>query len=164
MWEATKQYIRTLISRGLSHHTITAYKKDILQLYEFLKKYSEDEKVDLNGITRLYLRDFLRELSLKGRNNRTLARKATTIKNFFQYCEKNKLVIKNPAVNLQIPKFDKTLPQYFSEKEMEALLNIPELSTKFGVRNKAILELIYSCGMRISEIADCRINQIDLNT
>jgi site-specific recombinase XerD len=67
-------------------------------------------------------------------------------------------------VNLQIPKFDKTLPKYFSEKEMEALLNIPELSTKFGVRNKAILELIYSCGMRISEIADCRMNQIDLNT
>ncbi|MCK4655051.1 MAG: tyrosine recombinase [Candidatus Cloacimonetes bacterium] len=164
MQEAIKQYIRTLISRGLSHNTITAYRKDILQLNEFLKKYFKNEEVDLNGITRLYLRDFLRELSLKGRNNRTLARKATTMKNFFQYCEKNKFVIKNPAVNLQIPKFDKTLPKYFSEKEMEALLNIPELSTKFGVRNKAILELIYSCGMRISEIADCRMNQIDLNT
>ncbi|MCK4312969.1 MAG: tyrosine recombinase [Candidatus Cloacimonetes bacterium] len=164
MQEAIKQYIRTLISRGLSQHTITAYRKDILQLNEFLKKYFEDEKVDLNGITRLYLRDFLRELSLKGRSNRTLARKATTVKNFFQYCEKNKLVIKNPAVNLQIPKFDKTLPKYFTEKEMEALLNIPELSTKFGVRNKAILELIYSCGMRISEVAGCKMAQIDLNT
>ena len=164
MQEAIKQYIHTLISRGLSQHTITAYRKDILQLYEFLKKYFENEEVDLNGITRLYLRDFLRELSLKGRNNRTLARKATTMKNFFQYCEKNKLLMKNPAVNLQIPKFDKTLPKYFSEKEMEALLNIPELSTKFGVRNKAILELIYSCGMRISEVANCKMNQIDLDT
>ena len=163
MQKAIDEFVRTLISRGLSEHTITAYKKDLLQLQEFLTKYFEDENVKVEKITRLFLRDFLRHLSMNGRNNRTLARKATTIKNFFQFCEKNNYVTKNPASNLHIPKFEKNLPKCFSEKEMEELLNIPDLSSKFGIRNRAILELIYSSGLRISEIAGCKIGQIDLN-
>ena len=163
MLEAIKQFVQTLISQGLSKHTIKAYESDLLQLNEFLIKYFENEKIDINGITRLYLRDYLRDLSIKGRNNRTLARKATTIKNFLHFCERQKLIEKNPAVNLQIPRFEKKLPKFFTEKEMEDLLNIPDLSSKFGVRNKAILEMIYSCGMRISEVASCRLNQFDLS-
>ncbi len=163
MQKAIDEFVRTLISRGLSEHTITAYKKDLLQLQEFLTKYFEDGSVKVDQITRLFLRDFLRHLSMNDRNNRTLARKATTMKNFFQFCEKNEYLTKNPASNLHIPKFEKKLPKYFSEKEMEELLNIPDLSSKFGIRNRAILELIYSSGLRISEIADCKMGQIDLN-
>ncbi len=162
MLEAIDKFIRTLLSRGLSKHTIKAYKSDLLQLDEFLEKYFEDGKVDLNEITRLFLRDYMRDLSIKGRNNRTLARKATTIKSFFHFCERNEFIEKNPAENLQIPRFEKKLPRFFTEKEMEDLLKIPDLSSKFGVRNKAILELIYSCGMRISEVAHCKINKVDL--
>lgn len=163
MQKAIDEFVRTLISRGLSEHTITAYKKDLLQLQEFLSKYFEDGSVKVDQITHLFLRDFLRHLSMNDRNNRTLARKATTMKNFFQFCEKNEYLSKDPASNLHIPKFEKKLPKYFSEKEMEELLNIPDLSSKFGIRNRAILELIYSSGLRISEIADCKMGQIDLN-
>ncbi len=163
MQKAIDEFVRILISRGLSEHTITAYKKDLLQLEDFLTKYFEDGSVKLDQITRLFLRDFLRHLSMNDRNNRTLARKATTMKNFFQFCEKNEYLKKNPAAKLHIPKFEKKLPKYFSEKEMEELLNIPDLSSKFGIRNRAILELIYSSGLRISEIADCKMGQIDLN-
>ena len=163
MQKAIDEFVRTLISRGLSEHTITAYKKDLLQLQDFLKKYFEDGNVKVNQVTRLFLRDFLRHLSENDRNNRTLARKATTMKNFFQFCEKNNYLTKNPASNLHIPKFEKKLPKCFSEKEMEELLNIPDLSSKFGIRNRAILELIYSSGLRISEIADCKVGQIDLS-
>lgn len=162
MQKAIDEFVRTLISRGLSEHTITAYNKDLLQLQEFLVKYFEDEDVKVDQVTRLFLRDFLRHLSKNDRNNRTLARKATTMKNFFQFCEKNKYLSKNPASKLHIPKFEKNLPKCFSEKEMEELLNIPDLSSKFGIRNRAILELIYSSGLRISEIAGCKIGQIDL--
>jgi tyrosine recombinase XerC len=163
MKEAIKLFIRTQMSRGLSQHTIKAYESDLQQLHNFLIKYFEDENVDVNAITRLYLRDFLRSLSLKGVGNRSLARKSTTIKNFFQFCEKNRLIKSNPALNLKIPKFEKKLPKHFTENEMEDLLNIPDLTTKFGIRNKAILEIIYSCGMRISEVANCTIQQIDIN-
>jgi tyrosine recombinase XerC len=162
MQKAIEDFVRTLISRGLSKLTITAYKSDLLQLEEFLLRYFEDEKIDVNQVTRLYLRDFLRYLSVNDRNNRTLARKATTLKSFFQFCEKNRYCSKNPASKLHIPKFEKKLPKCFSEKEMEDLLNIPDLSSKFGIRNRAILELIYSSGLRISEIANCKIGQIDL--
>lgn len=163
MQKAINEFVRTLISRGLSEHTITAYKNDLLQLEDFLTKYFEDGSVKLDQITRLFLRDFLRHLSMNDRNNRTLARKSTTMKIFFQFCEKNEYLKKNPAANFHIPKFEKKLPKYFSEKEMEELLNIPDLSSKFGIRNRAILELIYSSGLRISEIADCKMGQIDLN-
>jgi len=157
------QYIRTQISRGLSEHTIKAYESDLNQLEEFLKKYFENEEIKVEQISRLFLRDFMRHLSVNSRSNRTLARKATTIKNFFQFCERNKIIYTNPAANLKIPKFEKHLPKYFTEIEIEALLNIPDLTSKFGIRNKAILELIYSSGMRISEIANCTLQQIDLN-
>jgi len=163
MQKAIEEFVKTLISRGLSEHTITAYKKDLLQLQEFITKYFEDGCVRLDQITHLFLRDFLRHLSENNRNNRTLARKATTMKNFFQFCEKNEYLTKNPASNLHIPKFEKKLPKCFSEKEMDELLNIPDLTNKFGIRNRAILELIYSSGLRISEIANCKTGQIDLN-
>ncbi|MBT6994243.1 MAG: tyrosine-type recombinase/integrase, partial [Candidatus Cloacimonetes bacterium] len=115
-------------------------------------------------ISRLFLRDFLRHLSLNGRHNRTLARKVTTLKSYFQFCTKNNFINENPAEKLKIPKFEKKLPKYFSEKEMEELFVIPDLTTKFGVRNRAILEIIYSCGMRISEVANCKISWINLSS
>ncbi|MDO9577438.1 MAG: tyrosine recombinase [Candidatus Cloacimonadales bacterium] len=155
------QFIKTQQSRGLSVHTLTAYKRDLDQLHNFLKKYFE-KAVDLKEISRLYLRDYLRDLSENGRSNRTLARKATTMKNFFRYCEKNNLVSQNPAANLKIPKFEKKLPKHFTEPEIEDLLSIPDLNSKFGIRNRAILELIYSSGLRISEVSNCKIQQIDL--
>jgi len=162
MLQAIDSFIKSLLARSLSPNTINSYKKDLLQLHEHLSRYFENETVELNKISRLYLRDYLRDLSLKGRTNRTLARKATTIRNFFKFCESFELISKNPAANLQIPKFEKRLPKHFTENEIEELLNIPDLSSKFGIRNKAILELIYSCGLRISEVASVNTTQLDL--
>ncbi len=162
MQKSITQFEKYITSKGLSLNTRTAYKKDLLQLREFLTKYFETAEIDIKSISKLYLRDYLRELSFKGRTNRTLARKATTIKNFFKFCEQENLISKNPAANLQIPKFEKKLPKHFTEKEMEDLLSIPDLSSKFGIRNKAILELIYSSGLRISEVAICRLQDLDL--
>ncbi|MFO7896709.1 MAG: tyrosine recombinase XerC [Candidatus Cloacimonadales bacterium] len=160
MQAAIDQFIRFQKSKGLSAHTILAYEKDLQQLADFLQKYFENE-IELAEIQRLYLRDFMRYLSNSGRKNRTLARKATVFRNFFQYCMDNNLLAANPALNLKIPKYEKKLPQYFTAAEMEDLLEIPDLSSKFGLRNRAILELIYSCGMRISEVSACQIKQID---
>jgi integrase/recombinase XerD len=162
MQEAIDKYIKTLISRGLSKHTINSYEKDLLQFKEHLRKYFENNIILLEGISRLFIRDFLRDLSMKGRSNRTLARKATSIRNFFKFCETFDLISNNPAINLQIPKFEKKLPKHFTENEIEELLNIPDLSSKFGIRNKAVLEIIYSSGLRISEVASVSITQLDL--
>lgn len=161
MQNAITNYLRTLISRGLSQHTIKAYKSDLQQLQDFLTKYFP-QMIALDKITKLYLRDYLRDLSMNGVSNRSLARKTTTMKNFFHYCEINSLITKNPAASLKIPKFEKKLPNFFTEAEMVELINIPDLSTKFGKRNRAILEMIYSCGLRISEISSLKYDQIDM--
>jgi len=162
MHEAIEKYVKSLISKGLSQNTINSYRKDLQQFREFLVKYFEQGDVFVEGISRLYIRDYLRDLSFRGRTNRTLARKATTIRNFFKFCEVYELIKKNPALNLKIPKFEKKLPKHFTENEIEELLNIPDLSSKFGIRNKAVLEIIYSSGLRISEVVSVRITQIDL--
>ncbi len=160
--EARQQYLRNLKARALSAHTITAYRKDIEQFEEFLSRFFESEGIALKEITRLMVRDFLRSLSENERSNRTLARKVTTIRAFFKYCVSSELVAENPVAGMPTPKFGKKLPKYFTEEEIRKLLELPDLTTKFGIRNRAILELLYSCGMRISEIANARIGQLDL--
>ncbi len=160
MKELIAQFIQFEKSKGLSNHSIIAYRKDLEQLNEFLEKYFSNGII-LSEIKRLYLRDFLRELSNQGRKNVTLARKVIVIRNFFEYCQNQKIIQSNPAVNLKIPKYEKKLPKFFTEKEMESLLRIPDLKSKFGVRDRAILELIYSSGLRISEVANCKISQLD---
>jgi tyrosine recombinase XerC len=162
MKDAIIAFLRLLNSRGLSKHTIRAYQTDLYQLENFLQKYFPDGIVKIDQIERLFLRDFLRLKSEEGNSNRSLARKATSIKEFFIYCQKNEFLSTNPAAQLKIPKFEKKLPKFFSKEEMDTLLEIPDTTTKFGIRNKAILELIYSSGLRISEVASTRMTQLNL--
>ena len=162
MQKLIKTYIQHCKSRGLSEHTIKAYKSDLLQLETFLKKYFEDSTINVEKIDRLYLRDYLRSLSSHDRKNRSLARKAVVIKNFFAFCQSQNLITTNVAASLKIPKFEQKLPKYFTIDEMTKLLTIPDVKSIFGLRNKAIMELIYSCGMRISEVASCKMSQLDL--
>ncbi len=157
------QFVVSLKSRNLSKHTIKAYSKDLEQLQFFLQRYFQDGKVTLSEVTRQFLRDYLREMNRQGCGNRSLARKVTTVKIFFRFCVLHDFLEQDPAENLKIPKFEKKLPKFFSEKEMEELLHIPDLTSKFGIRNRAMLELIYSSGLRISEVANLTLSQLDLN-
>lgn len=164
MFTAIENFIRTKLSAGMSDCTIRAYRGDLEQLHEFLIRYFENGTVHLESINKLYLRDFLRHLHSQGRSNRTLARKTTTMKTFFRWCRQNGLITRDPADTLHIPKFEKKLPHAFSSDEMKDLLSIPDLTSKFGIRNRAILELMYSCGLRISEVASATLMQLDMET
>jgi tyrosine recombinase XerC len=164
MRQAIENFLRTKLSAGMSDCTVRAYRGDLEQLQEFLHRYFEDGHVQLEQINKLYLRDFLRHLHSQGRSNRTLARKTTTMKTFFCWCRQNGLIAKDPAETLHSPRFEKKLPHAFSEEEMQELLSIPDLTSKFGIRNRAILELMYSCGLRISEVAWAVMTQLDLTT
>lgn len=161
MQQAISRYIQYLRSRGSSEHTIDAYQRDLKQFSVFMVKYYPDGRIDLGEIKRLFLRDFLRWLSNEGRSNRTLARKATTLKNFFAFCLRQKLIDEDPSQHLKIPRYEKKLPRHFTEKEMTKLLEIPDQTSKFGIRNKAMLEVMYSCGLRISEVASLKTKDID---
>ncbi|MDY6914885.1 MAG: tyrosine recombinase XerC [Candidatus Cloacimonadota bacterium] len=163
MEKAIIEYNKYLKSRGLSENSIRSYLQDLRQLQKFLKKYFSDGAIKLDEVEKLYLRDFLRYLHQNKCKNRTLARKTSSIKNFFSYCHRFELITSNPAITLEIPKFERKLPKHFSEEEMEELLSIPDLSTKFGIRDRAILEIIYSSGLRISEVCSIKLSNIQGN-
>ncbi len=160
--EATSLFMRHMKAGGLSQHTISAYGKDLEQLDEFLTHFFEDGVPVLTAIDRHMVRDFLRHMSENERSNRTLARKTTTIRSFFKFCIANSYINDNPTAGMPTPKFGKKLPKFFSEEQIRKLLELPDLTSKFGIRNRAILELLYSCGMRISEIGEATISQVDL--
>ena len=162
MQNLINKFLNQQKSKGLSKNTITAYRKDLEQLADFLKKYFADSIVKIEEVKRLFLRDFLRNLKMRDRTNRTLARKTSTIKEFFAFCENEIKLVSNPAANLKSPKFKKKLAKFFSQEEMDKLLELPDLNTKFGIRNRAILELIYSSGLRISEVSALNNTQIDI--
>ncbi len=155
----------------MSKHTIRAYQSDLFQFAEYCKRFfsegsalgGKDEKIVVADITKTMFRDFLQFLSEKGDSNRTLARKVISIKGFFKYLYTEKIIPKNPTIDLKNPKFEKNTATFLTEDEMEFVLNIPDSDNILGIRNKAILELLYSSGIRISELAGLKIANVNLN-
>lgn len=158
-----ERYSKYLKTRGLSKHTLRNYCTDVRQMMEFVQRYFKNGQIILNEIKKIHIRDFLREKSINGNSNRTLARKVNSIKSFFDFCVNDGAIQTNPCLNLKNPKFSKKMPKYFSKNEIDKLMEIPDLSSKFGVRNKAMMEIIYSSGLRISEVANCCVSDIDLD-
>ena len=151
-----------LALEGKSPRTITAYKLDLEQFHTFLQRYFENGEVDIKGITVLNIRDFLRFLNEKPDCNRSLARKSAALNAFFRYCKRNGIIQNNPMEKIKRPKYEVPLPKCFTEEEVQTLLSIPDTDSPFGIRNKAILETLYSSGLRISELAGIRLQDIDL--
>lgn len=156
------KYQNELRATGASRHTIKAYISDLNQFFDFIERFFDGGKIEPANVNRLMVRDYLRELSQNKRCNKTLSRKMTAINNFFIFAVRQKLVKSNPLTGMSMPKTESYVPTYFTEKEMITLLQIPDLQSKFGIRNRAIMELMYSSGLRISEIAGCRLKDIDL--
>ncbi|MCD6101545.1 MAG: tyrosine recombinase XerC, partial [Candidatus Cloacimonetes bacterium] len=162
MNDLIKKYIDFLSSKNMSKHTIRAYQSDLFQFAEYCKRFFKDEKIVVADITKTMFRDFLQFLSEKGDSNRTLARKVISIKGFFKYLYTEKIIPKNPTIDIKNPKFEKNTATFLTEKEMEFVLNIPDQENILGIRNKAILELLYSSGIRISELAGLKIANVNL--
>ncbi len=162
MEKIVEQYLQHLRLEGKSEHTILAYKLDLEQFVLYLQRFFENESIVVEYISPLQIRDFMRHLHDKPDCNRSLARKMAALQSFFKYCKLQDLIPKSPMDKLKRPKYEKKLPKFFSEDEINLLLNIPDLDSAVGVRNKAILELIYSSGLRIGEVVAIRIYDIDL--
>ncbi len=151
-----------LALEGKSEKTISAYKLDLEQFYTYIQRYFENGIVTLREITVLNIRDFLRYLNEKPDCNRSLARKSAALNSFFKFCKRSRLIINNPMDKIKRPKYEVPLPKCFTEEEVRTLLSIPDTSNRFGIRNKAILETLYSSGLRLSELAGIRLQDIDL--
>lgn len=159
--EIIDEYLKNLKALGKSINTSEAYQRDLYQFLDFLyERY--DNKIPIQEIDRHIIRDFMGYLYEKlGNSNRSISRKLTALKEMFKYAVLHKYINANPTLTMKKPKYEKKTPQFFSEKDMDLLLSLPDLSSKFGVRNLAILELFYSSGLRISEMIILTLTSID---
>jgi len=162
MTELIDKFVENLRLEGKSINTQYGYRLDLEQLYKFLQPFFPNSKVNVKEITILMVRDWLRSLHDKPDKNRSLARKSASIKMFFRYLKRQGIIDKNPTEKMETPKFEKPLPRFFTEEEINLLLKIPEADTKFGIRNRAIFELIYSSGLRIGEVCSILLRDLDL--
>jgi tyrosine recombinase XerC len=134
--------------KNASPHTISSYKSDLLQLAQFL----EDKKLHLREIDNIVLRGFLAFLFDRGEKKSTVARKLAAIRSFFQFCVRKHWMDDNPAKVVSTPKQDKPVPSFLTEEEMKEFLDLPQSAKPLDRRDRAMLELLYATGIRVSEL------------
>ena len=143
--------------RNSSANTLNSYLRDIRQLSEYL--FSE-KKTTLLLADEGNLLDYLRYLEKAGKSAATQARNVASWKNFYSYLQNRQIIEKNPAASLKNQKIDHKLPEILSSREVELLLQQPNSSDAKGLRDKAMLELMYATGIRVSELIDLNINDV----
>lgn len=158
-----RKFEEDLKLQGKSTHTITAYGSDLRQLSDYLFALSGEQDPDPTHISVQQIRDFLRWLHERPDGNRSLARKIAALNGFFLYLKRLDRLADNPMDKIKRPRYSRDLPKFFTEDEIELLLSVPDTSDKYGLRNRAILELLYSSGLRISELAGIRMQDLDLS-
>jgi len=149
-------YLR--VDRGLSKATLEAYSGDVLRFTEFLKK----KKRSLEEVRPLDLLDYLASLQKSGLNVRSRSRAQVTLRQLYRYLVEEEIVAADPTETLEMPKLGRKLPQWLSVEEMEALLNAPDLTLPIGVRDRAMIELLYAAGLRVSELTGLKLTQLHL--
>jgi len=147
--------------KGFSEHTLRAYHKDLLQFDNFLKA---EKRSSLESINHLLLRRFLAVLRSNNYSKRTIARKLASIRSFFKFLIREGELVANPFEMLRTPKQDKKLPQFLSITEVDVLLKTPDSSSVMGLRDMAIMETLYSTGIRVSELVGLDEGHIDFTS
>ena len=146
------------IERNYSSHTCNNYAADLGEFGNFLD--SRDTK-DLKKIDYFLLRKFLSLLNEKRLSKRTISRKISTLKSFFRFMLREGLTKNNPATSLIYPRLDKPLPKFLTEKEVRSILKLLKGSELLDLRDKAILEFLYSTGARVAEMVSLKKEKID---
>jgi len=145
--------------RNASPHTISSYRIDLLQFARFL----EEKKIRLSQVDNVSLRGFLVELHRKNQTKASMARKLAAIRSFLQFCLKRKWIEDNPAKVVSTPKQEKHVPSFLSEEEMSKFLDLPESADILNLRDRALLELLYATGIRVSELVGINLEDINLD-
>jgi integrase/recombinase XerC len=156
--EAFVSYLR--YERNMSPETIRAYEKDLHQFLRFFSR-GDGEPVNPAEITSLQVREYLAQLKEKNYQKTTVVRKLATIRSFYKFLLRKGHVSVNPLTDIETPKVEKKLPHFLSTDEVEKLLNAPQGATFQAVRDRAILETLYSTGLRVSELTALNVADLD---
>jgi tyrosine recombinase XerC len=153
------------VEREVSPHTIINYSVDLNDFAKFLDPDSDGEKkwedFDLAKIDLLTFRKFLAHIKERGYAKRTVARKVASLRSFFKFLYREGYIKVNPITSLSTPKLDKKLPVFLDEKEVVRLIESPRGTDRIALRDRAILETLYSTGIRVSELVGLNLDRID---
>jgi integrase/recombinase XerC len=167
-----ESFIESLVTeKGYSDHTCRAYRKDLYDFFAFVAdtlrprqaSHKQPSAVALSQIDGIMIRGYLGFLHRKNKKT-TVARKLSAIRSFFKFLEKKGHISENPAQHVMTPKQDKTLPVYLSVDEMFRLLDSIQADTVLDLRNRAIFETLYSSGIRVSELTQMNLADVDFES
>ena len=155
-----------LLNENASAHTVRAYESDLSQFVTFLGKHLGKKRYDLQpvDVTHLNIRAFLGELQQRGNSRASAARKLAAIRTFGKYLRREGLVDGDPSSLVGTPKREQRLPAHLGEAEMVKLLEMPDTATPLGRRDRAILEMFYASGLRLSELVGLNIDDVNLSS
>jgi integrase/recombinase XerC len=162
MQEVFNKYINYLeAERNASRYTVRNYTHDLLDFFSYLK---DSEVTSLSEVDKQILRGYLSRLVQDGFAKVSISRKLSAIRSFYRYLLREKLVATSPVAQTSSPKLDKRLPDFLTPVETVRLLEASDLATPQGLRDRALMELLYASGLRVSELVSLDLGQVNLNT
>ena len=164
MDSAIRSYLRHLrLDQNCSPETVRAYRSDLGEFSSFLEsEIGGGKPVAPKQVDRLAVRAFLGELHRREAKRSTVARKLAAIRSFFRYLKRHGKIAANPAAAVATPRQERRLPRLLSVDEMAHLVEMPDDSAPLGARDRAILELLYATGVRVSELTGLDFDDLDL--
>lgn len=163
MIDAIRRFLRYLdAERNASEFTIKSYKDD-LEAFKYFFEYEDGTYPEARDFRSSDLREFVSQMAEAGYARSTIARRLATLRSFFKFCQREALIDENPAKPLRNPRKHRQLPHFLSTDEIGLLLNAPDLSDQLGIRDRAMLETIYSGGLRVSELVGLNYSDLELD-
>lgn len=149
-----------MVEKGLAKNTLVSYERDLRSYLHYLT--TVELLKDLNEVQRLQIIRFLAELKDQGKSSKTIARHIASIRAFHQFLLREKVVERDPTVHIESPQKERSLPKVLSIQEVEKLLESPKVVDHFGKRDKAMIELLYATGIRVSELIGLNLGDVHL--
>jgi integrase/recombinase XerD len=146
------------VEKGLAANTLAAYARDLRKFEAFAQKRG----LDLQTVSRDHIVDFLGDLYRLGLDSHTVSRHTVSLRNFFRFALAEEAIPSDPTLNLETPKTRRTLPVYLRMEDIDRLLVQPNPGTPFGLRDRAILEVLYSTGLRVSELINLKVCDMEM--
>ncbi|RMG03507.1 MAG: tyrosine recombinase XerC [Acidobacteria bacterium] len=162
MEEYLKQFLEHLrYERNASQHTLRNYAIDLGQFLDYLINIGKGNAIKVNDIDHLTIREWMAHLYSQNKKKTSIARKLASLRTFFQFLVREGVLEQNPARLVSRPRIEQKLPTTLSVEEVTKFIEMPDLSTDLGKRDRAILEFLYATGVRVSELVNLNLRDID---
>lgn len=153
-----QNYFKDIKKKNLSKNTLDAYKRDI----EMFEKFVTNRKEEIEQIDSVTMMSYAQEMIKNGKANSSITRNIVSIRNFYKYLVNSGRIDRNPVESYQLPKIKRSLPTILKIDEVDQLLDMPDATTNKGIRDKSMLEVMYATGMKVSELMNLSIYDVNL--